>query len=261
MNYYGRDMEKISACMITFNNARTVEKALRSVADWASEIIVVDSFSTDDTYEIVKRYASSYEQRAWPGFRDQYNYCISRADNDWVVFLDADEEISPELAREIKQRIVHDRGRYDGYIAHRRNYYLGRWIMHGGWVPDSEIRLFRKSRGSFEGALHANVKVKGEVGELRNYYYHYNYQDIADQIDTINRYSETAARDMLEEGRRFSWIDLLLRPPIRFLKEYFFKKGFLDGFPGLVIAVSTMYYVFVKYAKLWELKKVQERRK
>ena len=245
--------------MITFNNARTVEMALRSVTNWASEIIVVDSFSTDDTLEIVKRYASLFEQRAWPGFRDQYNYCISKAKNDWVIFLDADEEISPELAAEIEQRLEQDDGRCDGYIAHRRNYYLGRWIMHGGWVPDCEIRLFKKSQGSFEGALHANVKVRGTVGELRNYYYHYNYQDIADQIDTINRYSETAARDMREEGRRFSWIDLLLRPPIRFLKEYMFKKGFLDGFPGLVIAVSTMYYVFVKYAKLWEFERDKQK--
>ena len=245
--------------MITFNNARTVEMALRSVTNWASEIIVVDSFSTDDTLEIVKRYASLFEQRAWPGFRDQYNYCISKAKNDWVIFLDADEEISPELAAEIEQRLEQDDGRYDGYLAHRRNYYLGRWIMHGGWVPDCEIRLFKKSQGSFEGALHANVKVRGTVGELRNYYYHYNYQDIADQIDTINRYSETAARDMREEGRRFSWIDLLLRTPIRFLKEYMFKKGFLDGFPGLVIAVSTMYYVFVKYAKLWEFERDKQK--
>ena len=241
--------------MITFNNSRTVEKALRSVASWASEIIVVDSYSTDDTFDIAKRYATYSEQRAWPGFRDQYNYCISKAKNDWVLFLDADEEISPELAVEIEQRLEQDDGRYDGYLAHRRNYYLGRWIMHGGWVPDCEIRLFKKSKGSFEGALHANVKVRGALGELRNYYYHYNYQDIAEQIDTINRYSKTASEDMREEGRRFSWIDLLLRPPIRFLKEYIFKKGFLDGFPGLVIAVSTMYYVFVKYAKLWELER------
>lgn len=241
--------------MITFNNSRTVEKALMSVAAWADEIIVVDSFSTDDTFDIVKKYATYSEQRAWPGFRDQYNYCISKAGNDWVVFLDADEEISEELSREIKQRIVQDNNRYDGYIIHRRNYYLGRWIMHGGWVPDREIRLFRKSRGSFEGALHAHVRVHGEIGELKNYYYHYNYRDIADQIDTINRYSTTAAKDMLSEGRRFSWIDLLLRPPIRFIKEYVFKKGVLDGLPGLVIAISTMYYVFVKYAKLWELER------
>ncbi len=244
---------EISACMITFNNSRTVEKALLSVSSWASELIVVDSFSTDETFEIARKYATLYEQRQWPGFRDQYNYCVSRAKNDWVLFLDADEEVSPELAEEIRQRIEQDAGAYDGYIAHRRNFYLGRWIMHGGWVPDREIRLFRKSKGAFEGALHANVKVSGRIGELRHYYYHYNYRDIADQIDTVNRYSRTAAEDMIKEGKRFRYSDLLLRPPIRFIKEYVFKRGFLDGLPGLVIAASTMYYVFAKYAKLWEL--------
>ncbi len=248
-------MTPVSACMITYNNSRTIEKALQSVAPWASEVIVVDSFSTDTTYETAKKYATSCEQRAWPGFRDQYNYCISKAKNDWVLFLDADEEVSPELALEIGQRVEIDQGSYDGYIAHRRNYYLGRWIMHGGWVPDCEIRLFRKSKGSFVGALHAHVEVNGRVGELKNYYYHYNYRDIADQIDTINRYSKTAAEDMQREGKRFSYTDLLLRPPLRFLKEYILKRGFLDGMPGLVIAVSTMYYVFAKYAKLWELER------
>jgi glycosyltransferase involved in cell wall biosynthesis len=246
---------EISACMITFDNSRTVEQALQSVASWASEIIVVDSFSTDDTYEIVKKYSTYCEQREWPGFRNQYNYCISLAKNDWVIFLDADEVISSELVQEIEQRLRQDNGKFDGYIAHRRNYYLGRWIMHGGWLPDYEIRLFRKSRGAFEGALHANVKVDGNVGELKNYYYHYNYKDIADQIATINSYSNTAAHDMIDEGKQFSLIDLLFRPIWRFIKEYILKKGFLDGFPGFVIAVSTSYYVFVKYAKLWELER------
>lgn len=245
--------------MITFNNSRTVEKALRSVSSWASEIIVVDSFSTDNTYEIVRRYATYCEQRKWPGFRDQYNYSISKANNDWVMFIDADEEISSELAAEVLHRIEDDKGMYDGYIAHRRNFYLGRWIMHGGWVPDYEIRLFRRSRGGFEGDLHANVKVMGRVGELRHFYYHYNYKDIADQIDTINLYSKTAAKDMQNQKRRFSFFDLLLRPPWRFIKEYIFKRGFLDGFPGFVIAVSTMFYVFVKYAKLWELERNMEK--
>jgi glycosyltransferase involved in cell wall biosynthesis len=257
----GRDGEmiEVSACMITFNNARTVEKALQSVSSWASEIIVVDSFSTDGTFEIAKKYATRCEQRPWPGFREQYNYCISQANNDWVVFLDADEEIPSELAGEILRRLERDNGAYDGYIAHRRNYYLGRWIMHGGWVPDSEIRLFRKSKGAFAGGLHANVQVDGRVGELTGYYHHYNYRDIAEQIETINRYSASAAADMFSEGKKFSFIDLLLRPPLRFLKEYVFKRGFLDGMPGLVIAISTMYYVFAKYAKLWELE--QEKRK
>jgi glycosyltransferase involved in cell wall biosynthesis len=242
--------------MITFDNDRTVARALESVKAWADEIIVIDSFSTDSTCEIVKVYTNNFEQKEWPGFRDQYNYCIGKARNEWVVFIDADEVIPPALASEMLERLEADKGMYDGYIAHRRTFYLGRWIMHGGWVPDYEIRLFRKDRGGFEGGLHANVKVSGRVGELKSSFYeHYNYRDIADQIATINRYSETEANDKFAEGRRFRFIDLLLRPPFRFIKEYIFKKGFLDGMPGLVIAVSTMYYVFIKYAKLWEIEK------
>ena len=248
-------MPSISVCIITFNNARTIETALKSVQGFADEIVVVDSYSTDATPEIVKRYTANFEQRAWPGFRDQYNYCIAKTRNDWVLFIDADEAVSPELATEITSRLEADKGVYAGYIAHRRNFYLGRWIMHGGWVPDCEIRLFRKDRGGFKGDLHANVKVEGRVGELASFYYHYNYKDIADQIVTINRYSATAANDMLRAGKRFRYVDLLLRPPIRFIKEYLIKQGFRDGLPGLVIAVSTAYYVFIKYAKLWELQR------
>ena len=248
-------MINISVCMITFNNERTVERALKSVLPWANEIIVVDSFSTDKTPKIVKQYANHFEQRHWPGHMDQYNYCISKAKNEWVIFIDADEEISSKLAREIMQRVERDSGKFDGYIIHRRTFYLGRWIMHGGWVPDYEIRLFKKSRGAFEGGLHAKVAVQGKVATLKNFYFHYNYKDIADQIDTINNYSDTAARDMIAEGRKFRFIDLFFRPPLRFIKEYLFKRGFMDGMPGFIIALSTVYYVFVKYAKLWELQK------
>ena len=255
-------MVEISVCMITFNTSRTVEKTLKSVLPWAHEIIVVDSFSKDNTPEIVKKYTDNFEQRAWPGFRDQYNYCISKAKNEWVIFIDADEEISPELAREIMQRVETDNGKYDGFIIHRRTFFLGRWIMHGGWVPDYEIRLFKKSKGSFEGGLHAKVVVQDKVGTLKNFYFHYNYKDVSDQIDTINNYSDTAARDMIAGDRKFSFIDLIFRPPFRFIKEYLIKRGFMDGMPGFVIAVSTAYYVFIKYAKLWELQKdLKERNK
>jgi glycosyltransferase involved in cell wall biosynthesis len=247
---------KISVCMITFNNERTVEKALKSIKPWADEIIVVDSLSTDSTPEIVKRYTDNIEQRKWPGHRDQYNYCISKARNEWVVFIDADEVIPPELSAEMLARPEADEGKYDGYIAHRRTFYLGRWIMHGGWVPDCEIRLFRKDRGSFEGGLHAKAVVKGKQGVFKNYYQHFNYRDLEDQIATINRYSNIAARDMFNEGKKINIIDhLILRPPLRFLRDYIIKGGVLDGIPGLVIAISSMYYVFTKYVKLWELRK------
>ena len=247
----------VSAYMITFNNARTVEKALQSLA-WADEIVVVDSFSTDETPAIAKRYASHFEQRRWPGFREQYQYAADRCTHDWLIFVDADEEIAPELAAEIAEELAanssrpeHERVR--GYFGHRRTFYLGRWIEHGGWVPDYELRLYDRTCGNWKGDLHAKIHVDGRVAHLRNIYRHYTYADIADQLNTIDRYSSTAAEDMRRNGRRFSWLHLFGNPLFRFFRDYVLKRGFLDGAPGLIVAVNTMFYVFAKHAKLWEL--------
>jgi hypothetical protein len=130
---------------------------------------------------------------------------------------------------------------------------LGRWIRYGGWYPDGEIRLYRRNKGRWEGGLHARVVVNGRVQPLKNLYHHYTYRNISDQIQTIDKYSRIAAEEMVKEGEKFSLFKLLFHPPFRFMKEYFFKSGFRDGLPGLVIVISTMYYVFIKYAKLWEL--------
>jgi hypothetical protein len=143
----------------------------------------------------------------------------------------------------------------DGFIVYRRTYYLGKWIRYGGWYPDYEIRLYRKEKGRWEGGLHAKVVVNGKVGFLKNHYLHYTYRDISDQIQTIDKYSRIAAEDMFRSGEKFSFFKLLFHPPLRFIKEYVMKSGFRDGLPGLVIIVSTMYYVFIKYAKQWELEK------
>jgi hypothetical protein len=143
----------------------------------------------------------------------------------------------------------------DGFFVYRRTYYLGRWIRYGGWYPDGEIRLCRREKGKWEGGLHARIVVDGKIGYLKKEYLHYTYRDISDQIQTIDKYSKTAAQDMEERGESFSLLKLLFHPPFRFIKEYFFKSGFRDGLPGLVIVVSTMFYVFIKYAKLWELQR------
>ncbi len=245
---------KVSVYIITYNNERTIERCLRSVT-WADEIVVVDSYSTDRTLEICRRYTDKIYQRRWTNYREQYQFAADKTTNRWIMFVDADEEVSPELAREIQEEIAKNDGRWAGYIAHRRTYYLGRWIKHGGWYPDYEIRLYDRSRGKWEGGLHAKVKVDGEVKVLKNFYFHYTYKDISDQLRTIDRYSEVAASDMWKEGKRFSLFDLLLRPPFRFFRDFILKRGFLDGFPGLIIAVLTMFYVFIKYAKLWEIEK------
>jgi glycosyltransferase involved in cell wall biosynthesis len=171
---------------------------------------------------------------------------------DWIMFVDADEEIPPELAEEIRKEL-NGKGRdLDGYFAYRRTYYLGRWIRHGGWYPDGEIRLYRREKGKWRGGLHAKLAVAGKIGTLKNHYFHYTYRDISDQIQTIDRYSKAAAKDMVDHAKSFRWVHLLLSPPFRFFKDYILKLGFLDGIPGLIIAVSTAYYTFIKYAKLWE---------
>ncbi len=247
----------VSVYVLTYNNRRTIEQCLRSLG-WAEELIVVDSFSTDGTYEICRRYTDKTCQRKWTDHCDQYQYAANQTTHDWIMFVDADEEIPLELAEEIKKVLEERTNDVDGFIAYRRTYYLGKWIRFGGWYPDCEVRLYRRDKGRWEGGLHAKIVVDGRVDSLKNEYLHYTYRNISDQIQTIDKYSQIAAEDMIKSGEKFSLLKLLFNPPFRFIKEYLFKSGFRDGLPGLIIIVSTMFYVFIKYAKLWELANSQE---
>ena len=246
----------VSVYVLTFNNRRTIERCLKSLS-WARELVVVDSFSTDGTYEICQKYTDKNYRRKWTGHRDQYQYAADMTTGDWIMFVDADEEVPQELAEEIREELHGDGKGYDGCIAYRRTYYLGRWIRHGGWYPDCEIRLYRRQKGRWEGGLHAKLVVDGKVGSLKHPYVHYTYRDLSDQIQTIDRYSKIAAEDLVRSGEKFSLFKLLFHPPFRFVKEYLVKSGFRDGIPGLIIAVATLFYVFIKYAKFWELTHVQ----
>jgi glycosyltransferase involved in cell wall biosynthesis len=247
---------KISVYMITYNNERTVERALKSVT-WADEIVVVDSFSNDRTVEISKQFTNKVYQRKWPGHRDQYQYAADLTTHPWIMFIDADEEIPSELAEEIQRELEGGVKDVDGFFIQRQTYHLGRWILHGGWYPEGEIRLYRRDKGRWEGGLHAKIAVKGKVRSLKYEYLHYTYRDISDQIQTLNQYSQKAAEEMAQQGERFSLFKLFFHPAFRFIKEYLFRLGFRDGLPGLIIIVSTMFYVFMKYAKLWELIRTQ----
>jgi glycosyltransferase involved in cell wall biosynthesis len=248
----------VSVYVLTTNNRRTIEPCLKSLS-WAEELVVVDSFSQDGSYEICKQYTNKTFQRSWTGHRDQYQYAADLTTRDWIMFVDADEEIPPELAEEIRAEISRKANDTDGYFVYRRTYYLGRWIRYGGWYPDGEIRLYRRSKGRWEGGLHAKLVVDGKIGVLKNQYRHYTYGNISDQIQTIDQYSKIAAQDLLESGEGFSLLKLLFHPPFRFMKEYFLKRGFLDGIPGLIIAVSTAYFTFIKYAKFWESRILPEK--
>jgi glycosyltransferase involved in cell wall biosynthesis len=242
----------LSIYMITYNNGSTIERALKSVAGWAGEVIVVDSHSTDGAMEIINQFADKVFQYDTEDLREKYQYAQDRCSSPWVLFIDADEWLTPGIKEEIT-RLVTGRTLYDGFIVNRRNVYLGKEIKYGGWYPDREIRLYRKEKGGWEGGIHAKVVVGGRIGTLRNYYMHTPYADTAHQIRTINRYAEAFAEDLRSSGRHFHLWNMVTRPLYRFFRDYVMKRGFLDGVPGLIIVASTMYYVFMKYAKLWEM--------
>lgn len=249
----------ISVYMITFNNGATIEKALMSVAGWADEVVVVDSHSTDGAIETISRYNAKLIQYDTQDLREKYQYAQDRCSNPWVLFIDADEWLTDDIKEEISG-LVTGQTLYDGFVVNRRNVYLGREIKYGGWYPDREIRLYRKEKGRWEGGIHAKVVVSGKIGTLKNYYMHTPYADTAHQIRTIDRYSEAFAEDLRTSGRHFHLWNMINRPLFRFFRDYIMKRGFLDGVPGIIIIASTMYYVFMKHAKLWEIE-MREKKK
>ena len=244
----------LSVYMITLNNGATIEKALASVAGWVNDVVVVDSESSDATPEIARRYTSSYHQFMTTSQRDKYQHAQDLCTSPWVLFIDADEWLTPEIKREIEETISGD-AKHDGFLVERKNFYLGRVIRFGGWYPDHEIRLYKKEKGRWEGGLHAKVHVDGKVGKLKHYYMHTPYTDISHMIKTVDRYSGAFAEDLRETGHSFHLFDMILRPIWRFFRDYILKGGFLDGIPGIIIVASTMYYVFMKHARLWEMER------
>ena len=165
------------------------------------------------------------------------------------------EAIDAEL-KEIETELQEKDLSWDGFYIPRRTFYLERWIRHGGWQPDIKLRLFKKSKGYWGGKdPHDKVILDGKAKTLGGLIYHYNYKDLSHQIATIESYSKISSTELFKEGKKFRFSYLLLRPPLRFLRDYILKQGFRDGWPGLIIAVNTSFYVFIKYAKLWELQK------
>lgn len=250
----------ISVCIICFNEEDNIRRCLESlkwVNDSGGETIVVDSFSTDRTVEICQQFTSKVFRNKWPGYVNQKNYVLNLASNEWVLSLDADEVISDQARGEIIQewrKSGHEK--YDGYYFKRHTFYLGRWIQHGGWYPDYKLRLFRKTKSKWGGCDPHDRVIINEPALLKRFegeIIHHTYKNISHQLKTIDRFSDAALETLLAKKRGFSPFHLLFRPPFKFLETYIWKAGFLDGLPGLIIAVLSSYYVFIKYAKLWEL--------
>jgi glycosyltransferase involved in cell wall biosynthesis len=243
---------KVSVTVITKDEAADIEAALRSVA-WADEIVVVDSMSGDDTVDRAKPHASRVEVRQWAGYVAQKNYAASVASHDWIFSLDADERATPALGDEIKAVLAAPPA-HAGYRMPRVTRHLGRWIRTTDWYPDYQLRLYDRRVAEWTGRrVHEAMTVRGTVGSLRAELQHYAYRGIADHLETIDRYTTYAAEDMMEDGRTSGFLQLAGHPPLAFLRNYLLRGGVRDGVPGLIISAMNAYYVFLKFAKLWEL--------
>jgi glycosyltransferase involved in cell wall biosynthesis len=249
---------KISAVVITLNEEKNIGRCLDSLRHIADEIIVVDSYSTDQTREICRGRGVNFMQHAFAGHIEQKNYAVARAEHERVLALDADEALSEELQRSILA--VKQNWQSEGYAFNRLTYYCGKWIRHSGWYPDTKLRLWDRRKGQWGGVNpHDRVIMGGgsRVTRLDGDLHHYSYRTIRDHIDTINSYSEIAARAAQADGRQSNLaLDIILNPLLTFFKKYFLKLGILDGYPGFLIAVHTAYGKFLKYIKLRELNKL-----
>ena len=242
----------MTATVITLNEEANVDAALASLA-WVDEIVVVDSGSTDQTVAIARRHGARVETRAWDGYSAQKNYAASIATNDWILSIDADERVPPDLAADI--RALLDRGPdRRGYRVPRVTWYLGRWIRGTDWYPDYQLRLYDRRAGRWNGRrVHESVALDEPPGRLQHELQHYAYRDLSHHLTTIDRYTTLAADQWMAEGRRVSAAGLLLHPSGAFLRNYVLRGGFSQGTPGLIVSILNAYYVFLKVAKLYEL--------
>jgi glycosyltransferase involved in cell wall biosynthesis len=242
----------VTVCVITRDEENNLPRCLASVK-FADEVVVLDSGSTDRTVELARAAGARVFVEPFRGWTLQKQRAIELASHEWVLSLDADEEVSPELAAAIQEALAPGAGS-DGYALARKTWYAGRFIEHSGWWPEWRVRLFDRRRGRFAGRdPHDFVELQGTVGKLEGALFHYPYKDLAQHLAKIDAYTTTMARERAERGERCGWLDLIVRPPARFLRMFVLRRGFLDGRRGLVLAGFGAFYVFLKYAKLWEL--------
>jgi glycosyltransferase involved in cell wall biosynthesis len=260
---------KLSVVLITHNEesnlGRTLESVKPLVRDGQGEIIVVDSGSTDRTVEIAKIYEAKVFVEPWKGYAAQKNSAIAKATGDWILSLDADEELSHGAVQVVERVLGPDSQKYAtiaGVWFPRRNHFLGRWMRHGGFYPDRKLRLFRRGQAEFSArAVHETVSTSGRTAVADQDFklddvalIHHSYPTLSDYIDHMNRYSSLGAEMAVAEGRTgFSAINIAVRPLVTFVYNYFFRLGFLDGREGLLLHLYHAVYVSWKYAKVWEL--------
>ena len=242
----------ISVAVVTHNEEENLARCLESVAGLAAEIVVIDSGSTDRTAEIARRFNSIFEVQPWPGFVQQKNYAVGRCSQPWVLNLDADEVLSPELAHSIRELFARDEPAEDGFWVNRRTFYLGDWIWHT-WYPEWLLRLARRTQAQWQGLEpHATMHVSGATRRLPGDVLHYSFRDFSDHLHRTIRYSRIMAESYARQDRRFHWYELVFSPWLAFFKHLLLRQGWRDGWRGWLIASVKWLDVFAKYGFLLE---------
>ena len=243
----------LSAALISYNEEQNIERTLAAVASLASEIIIVDSHSTDRTAELAAKFGAKVYDEDWKGHIAQKNSAIEKCSMDWIICLDCDEVIDDELSHDIVSAV--ENGEYDGYAVNRRTFYMGKFLKHS-WQPDWKLRLVKRSAMPKWAGYdpHDVLRISGKTSKLTSgYLLHYSYKDIYDHYQRLVKYSKIAAQSYYDNGRRFSYFALLTKPLFAFVKKYVMKLGFLDGFAGFAVAASSYIYVYLKYLFLKEI--------
>ncbi len=244
-----------SVSIIAFNEEARIERCLESVRDFGEVVVVVDAKTTDRTVDICREHGCKVYVEQWKGFGPQKQSAIEKCTNDWVLIVDADEALPPETAGEIGRILTAPDA--DAYRFARKNFLRGKWMRHGDWWPDFQVRLVRKSRGKFVSLVHERWETKGRIGRIDAPILHYPFSDYSEMIKTMNDYSTLIARDLFSKGIRVNSLSPAVHGIGMFFKIYIFKRGFLDGIDGLVTALLKAAGSFFKYAKLLELGKTR----
>jgi glycosyltransferase involved in cell wall biosynthesis len=242
-------MPRISACIISYNEEEKIEECLQSLGGVVDEIVLVDSFSTDRTIEIAQRFTDRIIRQEFLGYIEQKNFASSRAENDWILNLDCDERLTPELARSIRELRDGD-DHHTAYRMARKTFYVYRWLNHC-WYPEYRTRLYNRRFCSHQGTNpHDRVHVdEGTVGRLQGDLLHYSFDSVGDHIKTLDRFTEIAARKLVERKKRVTVFTPFTHGTWTFFKLYILRFGFLDGFAGLVVSILSFMHVFSKYTK------------
>ena len=247
-------MQKLTAIIPTKNEAHNIVEAIQSV-NFADEIIIVDSFSTDETLNLAKPRVTKVIQREYENSASQKNWAIPQAKYDWILILDADERITQSLREEIQQ-VLSNNPKESGFWIYRNNHFMGKKVRFSGWQGDKVIRLFKKNECQYEQKnVHAEISTKGEIGWLKNKIHHNTFMSIQEYLIKIRRYADWQSKDYHHATNTLTPYHFLIKPLARFIKHYFLQLGFLDGLIGITIASIQAYAVFLRYVKLWKLRR------